>query len=78
VTERERDDDGRTIRLDKSFGSGCVDVSSGERTSDAERGLRARMRGGAEPRTRDRSAGAIEHGARPVDAYNNVLRSSID
>jgi hypothetical protein len=22
--ERERDDDGRTVRLDKSFGSGCV------------------------------------------------------
>jgi hypothetical protein len=40
------------------------------------RGLRVRMRGGAELRTR--GVGAAEHDSRSVDAYNSVLRSSID
>lgn len=41
------------------------------------RGLRARMRGGAELRTRGGSAGAAEHGARTVDVYSSDFRYTV-
>jgi glutamate synthase (NADH) len=42
------------------------------------RGLRARMQGGAELRTRGGSVGVAEHGARTVDAYSSDFRYTVE